>query len=102
MPPHQLPDGPWDWLRWALAESLVIAGILLVWAGVAALLWVGLTLVRVVLARLDAESLRLLYELLRRVELLWPAVTALVLATTALYVVVRAGTLLIDRYRATG
>lgn len=102
MPPQQLPDAPAGRLRWALAESLVIAGILLVWTGVAALLWVGLTLLRVVLARLGAESLRLLYELLQRVELLWPAVTRLVVATTALYVVVRAGTLLIDRHRATG
>ncbi|MFB6353873.1 MAG: hypothetical protein ABEJ92_07275 [Halobacteriales archaeon] len=102
MPPHQLPDAPAGRLRWALDESLDVAGILLVWAGVAALLWVGLTLLRVVLARLGAESLRLLYELLQRVDLLWPAVTWLAVATTALHVVVRAGTLLIDRSRATG
>lgn len=99
---RHLPESPVGRLRWALGESLVIAGILLFWAVTAAVLWLSVTLLRVVFARLGAPTLRILYELLQRTDALWPAVSTLTIATTTLYVLVRSGTLLIDRCRATG
>lgn len=96
MSPPPLPETPRARLRWAIREGLVIAGIVLFWLGVAgafSLLTVGLHLV-------DVRATHLLADVLRRTAGLWPAMTAVAAATTGLYVVVRAGTLLIDHHRA--
>lgn len=101
MSTQTLPETPRDRLRWALREGLVIAGILLFWLGVAVVL-VGLfSLLSVTLHLIGLRPLRLVAELLERSGLLWPAFSAIAFATVGLYVVVRAGTLLIDHYRQT-
>lgn len=96
-----LPDTPRGRLRWALHESLVIAGVLLFWVGLALAVSLAAALLRVVLARLPVRELRLLVDLLQRLDFLWPGLTSVATAAVGLYVVVRAGTLLIDHYRTT-
>jgi membrane-bound ClpP family serine protease len=96
-----LPETPRERLRWALREGLVIAGILLFWLGVAVVL-VGLfSLLSVTLHLVGLRPFHLVAELLQRSAFLWPAFSAVAFATVGLYVVVRAGTLLIDHYRLT-
>lgn len=87
-------------LRWVVRESLLVAGIFLFWIGIALLLLAVLGIVAVLIRELRLEPLRFVYEFASRRELVWAAVTQLALATTGLYVLVRAGTVLIDRYRA--
>ncbi|MFC6863125.1 hypothetical protein ACFQGE_06575 [Halomicroarcula sp. GCM10025817] len=99
MAPSQLTGTVGDRLRWALSEAAVLAGILAFWLAVAVLLTVGLSVLATVLRATRIEQLRLVYELVTRVELLWPAVVALTVATAALYVLARVGTLLIARFR---
>lgn len=102
MSTRTLPETARERLRWALREGLVIAGILLFWLGVAVGL-VGLfSLLSVALHVTGLRPFHLVAELLRRSSLLWPAFSAIAFATVGLYVVVRAGTLLIDHYRVTG
>lgn len=102
MSSHRLPDTPRGRLRWALREGLVIAGILLFWLGVAVVLTGGLSLLSVALHVIGVDALRLVADLLLRTEFLWPLVSAAAFATVGLYVVVRAGTLLIDHHRTAG
>lgn len=101
MSTRTLPETPQERLRWALREGLVIAGVLLFWLGVAAVLTGVLSLLGVVLAMSGLRGFHLVSDLLRRAEFLWPAFSAVAFATGGLYVVVRAGTLLIDHYRQT-
>ena len=100
MTSHVLPETPRDRLRWALREGFVIAGIVLFWLGVAVVLVAGLSLLGLALRLLGTGPFHLLSELLRRTAFLWPALSAVAFATVALYVVVRAGTLLIDHHAA--
>ncbi|HKJ58398.1 MAG TPA: hypothetical protein VKA37_04150, partial [Halobacteriales archaeon] len=53
-----------------------------------------------VIQALRLAPLRFVYEFASRNQLLWPAVTQLAAATAGLHVIVRAGTVRIDRYRA--
>ncbi|NIQ57977.1 MAG: hypothetical protein GWN71_32775 [Gammaproteobacteria bacterium] len=101
MADETLPESPRGRLRWALRESLVIAGVLLGWLalGVALLALGGL--LGLTLHVIGLRPLRLVAVVLERSAVLWPAFSAVAFATVALYVVVRAGTLLIDHYRAT-
>lgn len=101
MAPAHLPETPRDRLRWAIRESLVIAGVLLFWFGLSVLLTVTTSLLSLAFEFARLHQLRPLLVLFRRVELLWPPLMAAALATVALYVLVRAGTLLVDHYRAT-
>ena len=79
----------------------MIAGVLLVWVGIALALTLSAGLLRVVLARLPGQALSPVAHLLGRVEFLWPGLVTAATATVGLYVVVRTGTVLIDHYRAT-
>lgn len=94
-----LPESPRERLRWALREGLVIAGILLFWLGVAVVLVGVLSLFSATLHLVGLRAFHLVAELLERSALLWPAFSAIAFATVGLYVVVRAGTLLIDHHR---
>ena len=100
MPSHELPDTPRARLRWALREGLVIAGIVRFWLGAAALLVGALSVLGLALRLLGAGPFHLVADLLRRAGFLWPAFSAVAFATVGLYVAVRAGTLLLDHYRA--
>jgi len=81
--------------RWALGESLVIAGIFAFWILLAAALNTALSILTYALALLDVHAIYLLDDL----AVLWPTVVPLAFVTAVLYTVVRAGTLLIDHYR---
>lgn len=100
MTSHPLTGTVRDRLRWALGEAAVLAGIFGFWLVVGVALTALLSGLAVMLRVFRVEQARLLYELLTRIEFLWPAVVALTLATATLYVVVRAGTLLIARFQA--
>ncbi|MBP1988148.1 hypothetical protein [Halolamina salifodinae] len=97
-PPDALPDR----VRWVLEECLVIVAIAAFWiafALVAAGVIGALGSLLSVGGGLFEPAVRLLSEVAQNVEQLWLVVGALALATTALYVVVRAGTVLIDHRR---
>ncbi|MEE6211401.1 hypothetical protein U3A55_14735 [Salarchaeum sp. III] len=95
MPSNSLPDSIIGRLRWALGESLVVAGIFAFWILLAPALNTALGLLTRVLAALDVHAVYLLDDL----TVLWPTVVPLAFVTAVLYTVVRAGTLLIDHYR---
>lgn len=95
-----LPETARGRLRWALHESLVIAGVLLIWLAIGVALLGLAALLSLALHVVGLRPLHVVAELLERSAVLWPAFSAVAFATTALYVVVRAGTLLIDHYRS--
>ncbi|MFC4245515.1 hypothetical protein ACFOZ7_00605 [Natribaculum luteum] len=86
--------------RWAIRESILIAGIFLFWIGVGLLLVSLLGAFVFVAQVVNVGPSRFLYELSRQSGVMWAAVTQLASATTGLYVLVRAGTILIDRYQS--
>ena len=86
--------------RWAIREGLLIAGVLAFWIGLGLFLMLVLGLVAYLIQAFRLEPLRFVYEFAGRSDLVWAAVTPLASATSGLYVLVRAGTILIDRYRA--
>ena len=96
----RLPSTPRGRLRWALREGSVVAGIRLFWLGAAVVLVGLLSLLSVGLHATGLRPFHLVAELLERSELPWPAFSAVAFATAGLYVVARAGTLLIDHDRA--
>ncbi|WP_049924689.1 hypothetical protein [Halopiger djelfimassiliensis] len=100
-----LPDSPLGRLEWAFRESLVIFGILLLWVGVAIVATLatrifGIT-VEATIELIGGQAVPPMAELLRLTEHLWEAVVPITLVTATLYVLVRAGTLLIDHYHRT-
>jgi hypothetical protein len=100
MRPPRFPTSGRDRLRWAVGECLVLASILLVWIGVALLVQLALTVVGFATVTLGLEALaEPIIRVTYRGSVLWSAVTALALVTATLYVVVRAGTILIAHYR---
>lgn len=93
-----LPETPRDRLRWALSESLIVAGIFLAWIIVA----IGATIALQVLtfpARFLLGHSALPPGALLSVAVLGNAVLAIGLVTSLLYVAVRAGPLLVDYSR---
>jgi|GEM_PF-2041690 len=89
-------------LYWSLRESLVVAGIFLAWAlayvALRVLLVLPMFLVQVVgPPRVLGEAVQTLYRGSETV--LVPVVTQGAMATVALYVLVRAGTRIVDHYR---
>lgn len=87
-------------VAWIVRESLLVGGILATWVGIGIGITLVLSAVALVIQAFRLAPLRFLYEFAGRSHLLWPAVTQLAAATTGLYVIVRAGTVLIDRWRA--
>ncbi|SDR42182.1 hypothetical protein [Natronobacterium texcoconense] len=94
-----LPESPRDRLEWAITESVVIFGILLFWVGVAAVVTIVARLLTLPLELLDIHLLLLHAEFGRAITGLWGVVVPLTIVTATLYVIVRAGGLLIDYYR---
>lgn len=89
-------------LRWALGEGLVIAGIVAAWVAVAVLLGLAVGVLRAALGALGLLGVDLLqpvYRILLRFDLLGRViVTRVAAANVALYVLVRTGTVVVDRY----
>ncbi|MFC7026699.1 hypothetical protein ACFQJ5_02385 [Halomicroarcula sp. GCM10025324] len=102
MTSHPLTGTVPDRLRWVLGEAAVLAGIFGFWLVLALAVTVLLSALTVLLRIFGIEQLQLVYELLARVEFLWPLVVGLTFVTAALYTAARVGTLLIARYRREG
>jgi len=78
----------------------LIAGVLAFWVVFAIGAVMVLSLLAFLIETLQLGPLRFVHEFAGRSGFVWAAATQLAAATTALYVLVRAGTMLIDRYRA--
>lgn len=86
--------------RWAVREGAVLLAVLGFWLAVfvAVVAVVGVLLFAVRALRLDA--LRVAFEFLETLRRgLWSVLVPLVAANVSLYVLVRTGTVLLDRYR---
>lgn len=93
-----LPETPRDRLQWALSECLIVAGIFLAWFIVA----IGATIALQILTfpvRSPLGHSAQPPDTLLSVAVLGNAVLAIGLVTSLLYVVVRAGPLLVDPSR---
>jgi hypothetical protein len=93
------PDAYRDRLRWAIDEGLLIAGIFGFWLVLGFLVLTALGVLAFVIQTLRISQLRFVYDVLRWDAVLWSGVMTLANATVGLYILVRAGTILIDRYR---
>ncbi|NGM69477.1 hypothetical protein G6M89_10745 [Natronolimnobius sp. AArcel1] len=92
-----LPESPQARFRWALTESLIIFGLFAVWALIVASVRFLSQLV-IALSHSFIGPLHPLFELLNATSRLWTVVVPVAAITASLYVLVRAGTLLIDHY----
>lgn len=95
------PNSPRGRLRRAFDERLVIADSLLFRQVIGVMLAGLLTLFGLVSQVVRVEPLHLLVDGFRRTTFRWPVFSAVAVATTGLYVVVRGGTLLVDYSRRT-
>ncbi len=87
-------------VRWAVREGAVLLGVLAFWLAVFLALVAVVSVVLFVIRTLQLEPLRFVYEFLEDLQRgLWAALVPLVAANASLYVLVRAGTVLIDHYR---
>lgn len=89
-----------DRMRWGIREGIVIAGILVFWLMVALGLLLVMSVLGTLIRTLQLESLESVYRFVARGGVVWGVVTPLATATTALYVLARVGTVLIDRYQS--
>lgn len=92
-----LPDSPRDRLEWAITECLVVFGIFAFWTGIAVVASIATTLLVPVLFLVGPDAAT--PDLVWLTDGLWTAVVPLTIVTSSLYVLVRAGELLIDHYR---
>ena len=99
MTPDPFPTSHGDRLRWAVREGSIIGAIFLFWLGIGLGLFLVTGLVGVVIEMLRVPQLRFVLLPLRWDGAVWSAAVTLATATTGLYVLVRTGTILIDRYR---
>ncbi|THE63728.1 hypothetical protein D8Y22_16645 [Salinadaptatus halalkaliphilus] len=90
-----LPDSPRGRLRWALSESLIVAGIFLAWIAVAITATIVLRVLTFPFRVLLGQS-PLPADVLLSVTVLGNAVLAIGMVTSLLYVAVRAGTILLE------
>lgn len=93
-----LPETPRGRLEWAVRESLVVLGLLAFWVlvGVAVTLLAGLLALPYQL--LGGWVFRPLVVVSRNVVGFWSVVVPLTVVTASLYVLVRAGVLLLDHH----
>jgi hypothetical protein len=99
MTPDPFPASYEDRLRWAIREGSIIGVIFLFWLGVGLGLLLVTGLVGVAIEAVRIPQLRFFLLPLRWDGAVWSAVVTLASATSGLYVLVRTGTILIDRYR---
>ncbi|AXR82168.1 hypothetical protein [Natrarchaeobaculum sulfurireducens] len=92
-----LPNSTRGRLRWALSESVVVAGILFAWIVVALVVTVAFRVLTLPFRLLDVPLP--LSEVLLSVSVLGNAILVVTLVTSLLYVLVRAGTLILDYRR---
>lgn len=88
-----------DRLRWALREGSIIGAIVLLWLAVGLGLLLVTTLFGLLIELVGIPQLRFLLAPLRWDGAVWSAAVTLASATSGLYVLVRTGTILIDRFR---
>lgn len=96
-----LPDTPRSRLEWTVKESLVFLGVLLFWVAVFVVVALVLGLFALPYQLLGEPAFRPLVEVARVGDDLRAAVIPLTLLSSSLYVLVRAGMLLIDHYADT-
>ncbi|MFB6310962.1 MAG: hypothetical protein ABEH64_07245 [Salinirussus sp.] len=96
------PDPFGDRIRWALRESAIVFAIVIFWLALGVGLLLVLGLLQVFARALGFPPVRFLFAFADHGGAAWALLTPVATASTALYVLVRAGTVLIDRYRATG
>lgn len=99
MTPDSFPASYDERLRWALREGSIIGAILLFWLGLGLGLLLVTGLVGVLVEALRVPQLRFLLLPLRWDGAVWSGMFTLASATTGLYVLVRTGTILIDRFQ---
>lgn len=100
MSASSFPDGLQSRFRWAIRESGLIAGIFLFWILFGVIFrFVGFV-IAFIIQTLQIDQLRFVFEIIERSEAVWALVVPLASATAGLYVLVRAGTILIDRYQS--
>lgn len=99
MSAHRLPESWSGRLRWVLAEGALVAAVFVFWVLVAAALSAALAVLARVIAATGLRELRFAYEVVQRADFVWASVVPLTAATTTLYVLARAGSILVDRYR---
>ncbi len=88
-----------DRLRWAIREGSIIGAIFLFWLGVGLGVFLVVGLVGILIEALRIPQLQIFLLPLRWDGAVWSGVITLASATSGLYVLVRTGTVLIDRYR---
>ena len=92
-----LPTSTRGRLRWALSESVVVAGIVFAWIVVALVAIVALRVLTFPFRLLDLPLP--LSDVLLSVSVLGDAILVVTLVTSLLYALVRAGTLITDYRR---
>lgn len=92
-----LPNSTRGRLRWALSESVVVAGIVFAWIVVALVAIVALRVLTFPFRLLDLPLP--LSDVLLSVSVLGDAILVVTLVTSLLYALVRAGTLITDYRR---
>lgn len=101
MAPDSLHNSPSGRLRWALRDGLIVGGMSLFWLDVTVILVGFLSVLSTVLHLIGVRSFHHVAEALKRGVHIWLAFSSNAFLTAGLYAVVRAGTRLIDHYRAT-
>lgn len=99
MATRRLPESWPARLRWVLAESVLIGAVFAFWLAVATVLTVVFDVFAWLLDAVPGIHLRFAREVLTRVDLLWAAVVPLTAASATLYVLARAGSILVDHYQ---
>lgn len=94
------PDDLRSRFRWAIRESGLIAGIFLVWILFGVIYQLAVFVIAFIIQTLQIDQLRFVFEVFERSDAIWALVVPLATTTAALYVLVRAGTILIDRYQS--
>jgi energy-coupling factor transporter transmembrane protein EcfT len=100
MSANEFPDDLESRFRWAIQETGLIASIFLVWILIGMLIQLALFVLAIPLQVVQIDVLRFLLEIPQSGDVIWALVMPLAAMTTGLYVLVRAGTILIDRYQS--
>ncbi|SDK02200.1 hypothetical protein [Natronorubrum texcoconense] len=97
MSSRKFSESPRETFRWLIGEGVIIAGVFLFWTGVMLAIRIGLSFLQVILEMFGIQAF--FVESLHQSSILWQIVLLVTGATVALYILVQAGTILIDRYQ---